>query len=117
MAGNIEWLKIDEKELHYHTSQYENPKEYTKYLLQQYADLFNNLPAGSYVLDAGCGAGAVTNQFAAVFQHINFIGIDISEKYVAIANNLKKNNTQFFCSSFEEFSTDVKLSAIICLQT
>jgi SAM-dependent methyltransferase len=117
VSNNIEWLKIDEKELSYHTAQYNEPKEYTRYLLGQYEDFFKSMARGSKILDFGCGAGAATNQFAAAFPHLTFIGIDINERYIAIANELKRENSSFVCDDIEHFGTSGKLEGIISLQT
>lgn len=117
MESYREWLKIDEKELQYHTSQYAEPKEYTRHLLKEYHDFFMTIPQGSNILDIGCGAGAVTTQFARSFPHLNFIGIDINEKYIAIANELKSSNTRFVCSYLEHFSCEEQITGVMCIQT
>ena len=48
-----------------------------------------------FVLDFGCGAGAVTNYFASKFESINFLGIDVNSDYVSIAKQKKEQNSNF----------------------
>ncbi len=60
----------------------------------------NRLSLGEYVLDIGCGWGSATLYLAKHNPKINFIGIDLSEESVKIANFGKKKfnikNVNFF---------------------
>lgn len=42
-------------------------------------------PRGAAILDVGCADGAVTRALAALFPHNSFLGIDLSERFVALA--------------------------------
>lgn len=54
--------------------------------------LLSKLPDGSTVMDYGCCIGHATFAFAHYFPKLNFIGADISELNVKIANKYKEEN-------------------------
>lgn len=114
---NIEWLAGDEKELEYHTKQYENPKEYTKQVSNYLSEW--NLVNGNNVkiLDAGCGAGANCNYFAVNYPNVEFDGVDLNKKYVKIANKLKRENNKFYPGDLTNFKFVRKYNGVLCLQT
>jgi len=91
---STEWLKIDQKELEYHLSQYARPKAYTLEVL----DIFKKAgldQSVKSVLDFGCGGGAVTNLFAKQYPSITFKGVDINSSYVALANEKSEPNATY----------------------
>ncbi len=54
--------------------------EHPKHRLMRYHDFFvNNIPAGSRVLDVGCGYGAVARSIASRVADSTVVGIDIDE--------------------------------------
>jgi SAM-dependent methyltransferase len=94
MEKNFEWLNIDESERQYHLKQYTEPKYYTLELL----DLFGRagLDKGSkFIVDFGCGGGAVTNIFASKYPDVSFLGLDVNPYYVDLARSKKEANSDF----------------------
>lgn len=117
MKENIEWLQGDEKELAYHLDQYNNPKEYSKYLIKKFTEWRLDKKTNS-VLDLGCGAGAVTYYFAKENPQISFVGLDINPKYIDFANNHKVSNTSFEVKDFKDLKSEIGYyDGIMCLQT
>lgn len=53
---NIEWLEGDKKESEYHLKQYDDIKEYTKYILN-FIKQENLILKSDVILDIGCGGG------------------------------------------------------------
>ena len=55
------------------------------------------------VLDIGCGTG---NYFELLDKDVDYVGYDISEKYIAFAKNKYKDvpNAKFYCASVEEIN-------------
>jgi SAM-dependent methyltransferase len=117
LEKNIEWLKGDDKELQYHTKQFDNPKEHTKKvseLLNEWGLIYPNIK----ILDLGCGTGANDYYFAKEYPKAYFHGIDINNKYIEIANLKKLSNTSFSCGDLLNLNMKPSLfSGILCLQT
>jgi len=61
------------------------------------------LNAGSWILDAGCGAGNITKVVRDNFRHSNVIGVDLSQKMVDAANLKQAFNLKFVRSNFFNF--------------
>jgi len=60
--------------------------EHPKHRLTRYHDFFvGNIPAGSRVLDVGCGYGAVARSIASRVPGVTVVGIDIDETRIAQA--------------------------------
>jgi SAM-dependent methyltransferase len=117
LEKNIEWLKGDEKELLYHTSQFDKPKEHTKQvsnLLNEWGLIHPNIK----ILDLGCRTGANDYYFAKQYPEVYFHGIDINEEYIKIVNSKKLLNTSFSCGDLLNLSVKQFIySGILCLQT
>ena len=66
----------------------------------------NRLNFGEYVLDVGCGWGSATIYLAKHNPKINFIGIDLSQESIRVANKGKKKfkikNVNFFKSDISD---------------
>lgn len=114
---NIEWLAGDEKELEYHTKQYENPKEYTKQINNYLAEWGLVTGDNIKILDAGCGAGANCNYFALNYSEAQFDGVDLNKKYIKIANKLRKENNKFYSGDLTDYKFAKKYNGVLCLQT
>jgi 2-polyprenyl-3-methyl-5-hydroxy-6-metoxy-1,4-benzoquinol methylase len=79
-----------------------------------YGKYLADLPAGSYVLDAGCGTGILINMLLE-FPNINAYGVDISESQVEIA---RKNipETEIACEDALGYlyKNENKFAGIFC---
>lgn len=93
---NEEWLFGDDIELEYHMKQYDDPKFYTKKILD-YLNEWEIIKDECVILDIGCGCGSVTNFLSKNFNNVFFDGIDINQNYINIANNKKTENSNFYC--------------------
>ncbi len=115
---NAEWLSGDSKELHYHLSQYDTPKEYTKMIIK-YIENWNLLQPGDRTLDLGCGAGANCFYFGSKFKLNDFKGIDLNPKYIDMALQYKLPNTDFLVGDATNIKEIKKgeYSGIFSLQT
>jgi SAM-dependent methyltransferase len=94
MEKNFEWLNIDESERQYHLKQYAEPKYYTLEVI----DLFGKNQLGEesrFIVDFGCGGGAVTNLFASKYPDVAFLGLDVNPHYVELAKSRKEVNSDF----------------------
>ncbi len=61
---------------------------HAKHRLTKYHEFFiENIPAGSYVLDIGCGNGALAADIAQKVDGVNILGIDLNSKNIEIAKN------------------------------
>ncbi len=85
------------------------------YLFLKHFDLKN--PNCKTVLDVGAGTGEISIILAKQFQDLNFTGVEINERAVALA---KKNselnqcaNTEFIQGDFLEFKTNNKYDLIV----
>ena len=54
---------------------------------------------GASILDIGCGTGAILDYFP---NNIDYIGFDISHKYINHAKNKYKNRGKFYCASITD---------------
>ena len=50
-------------------------------------EFFSSLPAGALVADIACGTGSETSYLAARFPELNFIGVDLQQKFVEAARD------------------------------
>ena len=64
------------------------------------ASSFWRLKGGEYVVDIGCGSGAVLNHIPS---DTNYLGIDVSEKYIDAAREKHATNATFFLGSAHDF--------------
>ena len=71
-----------EKHMNYHLSQYEEPKESTKAVLDFILPIIGNNNFNA--IDFGCGAGANIDYFSKALSGYKWVGIDSSEKYINI---------------------------------
>lgn len=62
-----------------------------RYLLDELTPLFSSIPAGSRVLDVGCGAGRVYHALAK--NQVQYTGVDQSEKQLDMAKEMCPNGT------------------------
>jgi ubiquinone/menaquinone biosynthesis C-methylase UbiE len=113
---NIEWLEGDEEEIDYHLKQYEEPKSYTKYLINHIKEkkLISN---GDFIIDLGCGCGANSFFFSKCFKHCNFLGIDINPRYIKIANKYKLGNLKYKVGNLFDIKLKKKIKGILSIQT
>lgn len=76
--------------------------------------LQQNLPAGSVVLDVGCGNGVISRSLGEL--GYNVLGIDVSDKAIEKANMLNKfPNVSFKVMSAEQLVAEgTKYNAVIC---
>ena len=81
-----------DKHLDYHLSQFDEPKESTKAILDFILPIIDNKEYN--VADYGCGAGAKINYFSNYLTNSKWIGIDSSKKYIDMANKKIKNTTK-----------------------
>lgn len=108
-----------EKHMNYHLSQYEEPKESTKAVLDFILPIIGNNNFNA--IDFGCGAGANIDYFSKALSGYKWVGIDSSEKYINIAK--QKNNNEkieFFKEDFFEISKKFNSKVFdvsFCLQT
>ena len=79
--------------------------EFTKYLKKE-----------AKILDIGCGTGYPISSFL-VEQGYNVTGIDISQKMIEKAQQLKLPNTSFLVSDFLDFHSSDKFDAVIAFDS
>lgn len=75
---------------------------------------------GKSILDAGCGSGHRIINVAEFFKNCNFLGIDITEESLKIANELKKNkrlqNIRFLRHNIMENVEELgKFDLVVCM--
>ena len=82
--------------------------ELTKYLLS-----CGNLPAGSRILDAGCGLGLTTQYLRNTLQ-LAAVGVDSSEEMLAAAR-LRTGDIPLICSELENLPFEAaRFDAVLC---
>ena len=84
-----EWENLDEGELQYHVSQWNDPKRSTVFFEEFTRPLMKD---ARRVIDLGCGAGAATSYLASKNNNTHFIGIDCSNELIQIATKLSKES-------------------------
>jgi len=65
------------------------------------------LDTGSWVLDAGCGAGNITKIVRDNFRHSNVVGIDLSQKMIDAAKFREEKGLRFFCEDFFSYISEI----------
>lgn len=115
-----EWdfKKFTEASKNYHLNQWKEQKRSTIF----FAEYVRSLIADSKkVIDLACGAGAATYFLAKNHEHCSFVGIDISEELVSIANSLSKEenipNISFNVDDWYELGDYGNIDGVISLQT
>jgi 23S rRNA (guanine745-N1)-methyltransferase len=58
----------------------------------------------SSCVDLGCGEGYYTNHLSNAFEHIQFIGLDLSKTALKLAS--KHSNVKYFCASIADTPID-----------
>jgi len=107
---------MDELSLNYHIDQWTSPKESTKKFVEFIASL---VKPNSLILDLGCGAGASTAYIANAFPTTKFIGLEINQDLVKIADtNLKRSqigNLSFICKNILRLPAIKNVSGVTSL--
>lgn len=69
------------------------------------------------ILDLGTGSGCLILSLLREYKHARGIGIDVSEKAIAVARKnqdvLQIDNVDFFCVGWDDFKTDVRFDLIV----
>lgn len=73
-----------------------------KILVRKINPLLKRLPAGSRVLDVGCGGGDLIRYLASHYKKLNFIGEDIHQPTLNYARQFKQGNTQYILGNGEK---------------
>ena len=92
----------DNDEMIYARHRFLNEGHYT-FLLNQLSELFKEHSISSCV-DLGCGEGYYTNHLSNAFEHIQFIGLDLSKTALKLAS--KHSNVKYFCASIADTPID-----------
>lgn len=80
-----------------------------------------DIPTGATIVELGCGPASVTPSLLKIIpKNVKIIGIDFSEKMIAIANRKKEQNqwadVRFECMDMYEFTPDKQVDAVVfCL--
>ena len=64
-------------------------------------------------MDIGCGTGDILNSLP----HVQYVGFDINEKYIATAKRRFKGRAEFVCAALQEYNTNGQNSFDIVLAT
>lgn len=73
--------------------------------------LFAELKDYSKILDIGCGNGFLLNQISKYYKNCDLHGIDISQKQLFYAKDIKT-----YCTDIENFETNEKFDFIFCIE-
>lgn len=65
------------------------------------------------ILDIGCGTGDILNSLP----HVEYVGFDINEKYIATAKRRFKGRGEFVCAGLQEYNTNGETPFDIVLAT
>ncbi len=110
----------DPSSMPYHLKQYENTKEST---IEFSNFISEEVSSSNFVIDLGCGAGAATTYLSKTFPDTKFLGVDIDETLIAIANKfneeIKNHQLRFQVAdlfSLPTFQND-EVQGVVSLQT
>ena len=67
-----------------------------------------SLNYGSWILDAGCGKGDITEIVRDNIRHSNVMGVDLSKEMIDGAKLKERSGLRFVCSDFFDFISDIK---------
>lgn len=113
-----EWRVLDSRALEYHESQWVTVKESTKAFSEFIHDRVQN---ESRIVDLACGAGAATAHLAIAHPDAHFVGLDISEELIRIAQTLASKqgiaNLSFEIADLYELPAKKSTTGVISLQT
>jgi SAM-dependent methyltransferase len=79
---------------------------------KHYASVIN-AKQGDLILDIGCGTGDILHSIP----HVQYVGFDINEKYIATAKRRFKGRGEFVCAALQEYNTNGQNSFDIVLAT
>jgi 2-polyprenyl-3-methyl-5-hydroxy-6-metoxy-1,4-benzoquinol methylase len=95
-------------------SQYIEPDSiHPKHRIMQYHEWFTQrINSNWFVLDAGCGNGALTFDISRVAKRV--IGVDIEENNIKIAREkYKAKNIEFICGDITTYVNDFKVDCVV----
>jgi SAM-dependent methyltransferase len=108
-------IRPDQATLSYHLKQWDEPYRSTVHFHDFIAD---QLSGSRRVVDLGCGAGAAIGYIAHSHPEVDFLGIDISDELIGLAE--KAVNTQnliFEVENFENLKVRFGIDGVTMMQT
>jgi SAM-dependent methyltransferase len=118
-SGKEAWLRLTEKDLNYHSRQYEEPYRSTVFAIRHLKEHAGFSADSSYrVLDVGCGGGANLHWLAREFPKCDFVGIDVSADLIRLAGEKNRDvkNVKFLDMDFREARTLGKFDFVLSFQ-
>lgn len=102
----------DNDEMIYARHRFLNEGHYA-FLLNQLIKILSDHSISSCV-DLGCGEGYYTNHLSNTFEHIQFIGFDLSKTALKLAS--KHSNVKYFCASIADTPIDDhSVDCVLCI--
>lgn len=90
---------------------YDSRNDFDYYLIKFGARLILDNASGDSLLEVGCGAGVMTEEFVERFPDL--VAVDGTEKYVEIARANAGGRGQFVVSLFEDFEPGRKFDTVV----